>query len=264
MHMRRFQQSRALPPSAWHAPGSAEWWCSQRLFARRFRRNRPDASLEGKGANRRIRLLIVDDHAVFREGIRALFDLYPDIDVVAEAASASEAISRACAVQPDIVLMDVRLSDGSGAMACRAIRARAPEIAVLMLSAYSDGDALFAAIEGGAAGYVLKHARTTEVVNAIRRVANGDSYLDPAVAPRVLARIRQAEPNEDERLSRLTPTERRILALLANGLTNRRIGMRLGYAESTVKNYVSKILAKLEVSRRTEAAAYLVNHGKPS
>jgi two-component system, NarL family, response regulator DevR len=214
-------------------------------------------------ATRTIQVLIVDDHAVFCEGLRALFECYADIEVVAEAASATEGVQRACAVRPDVVLMDVRLPDESGVSACQAIRAQLPETAVLMLSAYSEEELLFAALDSGAAGYVLKHAHATEIADAVRRVDGGESYLDPTLAPQVLKRIRQAEPHEDQRLARLTPTEQRILGLVAKGLTNRQIAGELCYAESTVKNYVSSILAKLEVSRRTEAVAYLVNHGEP-
>jgi two-component system, NarL family, response regulator DevR len=207
-----------------------------------------------------IRVMLVDDHEVVRKGLRAMLDDLDDIQVVAEAASANEAVHRARASRPDVVVMDVRLPDRSGVLACRDIRAGQPEVAVLMLTSFSDDQALFDSIMAGAAGYVLKQIRGNDLVEGIRRVAAGESLLDPAVTARVLDRVRNPKGDVDSRLARLTPTEERILELVAEGQTNRQIGERIHLAEKTVKNYVSTILSKLEVSRRAEAAAYLVSH----
>jgi len=204
-----------------------------------------------------IRVMIVDDHEVVRAGLHAMLDAQADIEVVAEAASASEAVHRARSNSPDVVVMDVRLPDRSGVLACREIRDQHPDTAVLMLTSYADDQALFASIMAGAAGYVLKQIRGTDLVDGIRRVARGESLLDPAVTTRVLERVRNPGGVQDPRLARLTPTEARILELIADGLTNRTIGERLHLAEKTIKNYVSTILAKLEVHRRAEAAAYM-------
>lgn len=207
-----------------------------------------------------IRVMIVDDHKVFREGVRTMLEFYPDIRAVAEAGTAGEAVRRACAARPDVALLDVRLPDASGVVACREIRARQPDTAVLMLTAFEDEDPLFASIEAGAAGFLLKHAGTSELVEGIRRVAAGESFLDPSMTNHVLGRLRGADAEDDDRLYRLTATERHILDLVAGGLSNREIAEELSYAESTVKNYVSSILSKLEVARRTQAVAYLTAH----
>ena len=206
-----------------------------------------------------IRILLVDDHEVVREGLRALLDAQDDLEVVAEADSVAESITRARTFEPDVVVMDVRLPDGSGVEACREIRSRQPDTAVLMLTSFSDDQALFDSIMAGAAGYVLKQVRGAELIDSIRRVGSGESILDPAITARVLDRIRNPKQDEDPRLARLTPTELRIVEMIADGLTNRQIADRIHLAEKTVKNYVSAILSKLEVARRAEAAAYLAD-----
>jgi two-component system, NarL family, response regulator DevR len=206
-----------------------------------------------------IRIMLVDDHEVVRKGIRTMLEAHEDLEVVAEAGTADEAVLRARSYKPDVVVMDVRLPDRSGVLACRDIRAEHPDIAVLMLTSFSDDQALFDSIMAGAAGYVLKQIRGTELVEGIRRVGAGESLLDPAVTARVLDRVRNPQGDQDPRLARLTPTEARILEMIAEGLTNREIGDRIHLAEKTVKNYVSTILTKLQVSRRAEAAAYLAD-----
>ncbi len=204
-----------------------------------------------------IKVMLVDDHEVVRQGLRAMLDAQEDLEVVAEAGTAGEAVLRARSYKPDVVVLDVRLPDRSGVLACRDIRAEHPDMAVLMLTSFSDDQALFDSIMAGAAGYVLKQIRGTELIDGIRRVGAGESLLDPAVTARVLERVRNPKGDEDPRLARLTPTEARILEMIAEGLTNREIGERIHLAEKTVKNYVSTILTKLQVSRRAEAAAYL-------
>ena len=204
-----------------------------------------------------IKVMLVDDHEVVRQGLRAMLDAQEDLEVVAEAGTAGEAVLRARSYKPDVVVLDVRLPDRSGVLACRDIRAENPDMAVLMLTSFSDDQALFDSIMAGAAGYVLKQIRGSELVDGIRRVGSGESLLDPAVTARVLDRVRNPKGDEDPRLARLTPTEARILEMIAEGLTNRAIGERIHLAEKTVKNYVSTILTKLQVSRRAEAAAYL-------
>jgi DNA-binding NarL/FixJ family response regulator len=199
----------------------------------------------------------VDDHEVVRKGLRAMLEAQDDIEVVAEAANAAEAVTKAKAIRPDVVVMDVRLPDESGVIACRDIRSALPATAVLMLTSFSDDQALFDSIMAGAAGYVLKQIKGSELVDGIRRIAAGESLLDPAVTTRVLDRVRNPQADEDPRLARLTPTELRILEMIAEGHTNRGIGERIHLAEKTIKNYVSSILAKLQMSRRAEAAAYL-------
>lgn len=209
----------------------------------------------------RIRLLLVDDHEVVRGGLKALLEAAEDMTVVAEAGSVVEAIAQAERTRPDVVVMDVRLADGSGIEATREIRARRPETAVLMLTSFADDEALFASIMAGASGYVLKQIRGGELVRAIRAVGAGQSLLDPAVTSSVLDRLRKGKHMmRDEKLSRLTGQEERILSLVAKGRTNHEIGDDLHLAEKTVKNYVSTILSKLEVARRAEAAAYLARH----
>jgi two-component system response regulator DevR len=218
----------------------------------------------GGMAERPLRVLLVDDHEVVRDGIKALLAGTEDIVVAAEAATAREAVAVAERTQPDVVVMDVRLPDGSGIEATRDIRANRPAIQVLMLTSFADDEALFASIMAGAAGYVLKQIKGAELVRAIRTVGQGQSLLDPAVTKGVLERLRKGKHLfKDERLARLSPQEERILVLVADGGTNRQIGQELGLAEKTVKNYVSSILAKLEVARRAEAAAYLARHTTP-
>ena len=204
-----------------------------------------------------IRVLLVDDHEVVRQGVRAVLDAHDDLEVVDEAATANEGVIRARSCEPDVVVMDVVLPDRSGVEACRDIRSSQPSTAVLMLTSFSDDHALFDSIMAGAAGFVLKQVRGGDLADAVRRVGAGESLLDPAVTARVLDRIRNPNAPSDPLLSRLTPTEHRILGLITEGLTNRQIGDRIGLAEKTIKNYVSTILSKLQVVRRAEAAAYL-------
>jgi two-component system response regulator DevR len=208
-----------------------------------------------------LRVLLVDDHEVVRSGIKALLQATEDIIVTAEASSVREAIDEADRARPDVVVMDVRLIDGSGIEATREIRAKHPKTQVVMLTSFADDEALFASIMAGASGYVLKQVKGGELVRAIRTVGRGESLLDPAVTNAVLDRLRKGKHLlKDEKLARLSPQEERILSLVANGKTNREIGDELHLAEKTVKNYVSSILSKLEVARRAEAAAYLARH----
>jgi DNA-binding NarL/FixJ family response regulator len=208
-----------------------------------------------------LRVMLVDDHEVVRGGVRAMLQTTDDIIVTAEAASVQEAIDEAARSRPDVIVMDVRLTDGSGIEATRQIRADRPETKVLMLTSFADDDALFASIMAGASGYVLKQVNSAELLRAIRALGRGESLLDPAVTTSVLERLRKGKHlMQDERLARLSPQEERILGSVADGRTNREIGEELGLAEKTVKNYVSSILSKLEVARRAEAAAYLARH----
>lgn len=206
-----------------------------------------------------MRVLLVDDHEVVRSGLAAMLDSQEDLEVVAEAGTVAEAISRTRTFEPDVVVMDVRLPDGTGIEACREIRSRMPGVAVIVLTSFSDDQALFDSILAGAAGYVLKQVRGGDLVDSIRRVGAGESILDPTVTARVLDRIRNPREDQDPRLAKLTPTEMRIVEMIADGATNRQIADRIHLAEKTVKNYVSAILSKLEVSRRAEAAAYLAD-----
>ena len=208
-----------------------------------------------------LRVLLVDDHEVVRDGVKALLQATEDIIVTAEASSVREAIDEADRARPDVVVMDVRLADGSGIEATSEIRARHPKTSVIMLTSFADDEALFASIMAGASGYVLKQVKGGELVRAIRTVGKGESLLDPAVTSAVLDRLRKGKHLlKDEKLARLSPQEERIVALVADGKTNREIGDELHLAEKTVKNYVSSILSKLEVARRAEAAAYLARH----
>lgn len=202
-----------------------------------------------------VRIFLLDDHEVVRRGVRELLEAEDDLEVVGEAGSVEQALARIPATNPDVAVLDVRLPDGSGVEVCREVRSARPELACLMLTSFSDDEALFESILAGAAGYVLKEVRGGELVSSIRRVAAGETLLDPAVTTRVLERLRRG-PEEDPRLAGLTDQERRILALLADGLTNRQIAEVMILAEKTVKNYVSNLLAKLGMSRRTEAAVY--------
>ena len=208
-----------------------------------------------------LRVMLVDDHEIVRDGIRAMLDAEPDVVVAAQAGSVVEAVSEADRTRPDVVVMDVRLTDGSGIEATREILAKHPGTRVLMLTSFADDEALFASIMAGASGYVLKQVRTGELLRAIKAVGEGKSLLDPAVTDSVLERLRKGKHLlRDERLARLSPQEERILAMVADGRTNREIGEELTLAEKTVKNYVSSILSKLEVARRAEAAAYHARH----
>ena len=201
-----------------------------------------------------VRVFLLDDHEVVRRGLRELLESEDDIMVVGDADTAALALDRIPPTAPDVAVLDVRLPDGDGVEVCREIRSRHPEIACLMLTSYADDEALFAAIMAGAAGFILKQVRGNDLVDAIRRVARGESLLDPALTAKVMERLRH-EPEDDE-LAGLTPQERRILDLIADGLTNRQIGERMFLAEKTVKNYVSNVLAKLGMHRRTEAAVF--------
>ncbi len=201
------------------------------------------------------RVFLLDDHEIVRQGLRALLESQGDIEVVGEAGTAAEALARIPPLRPDVAVLDVRLPDGDGVQVCREVRAAAPEIQCLMLTSFADDEALFEAIMAGAAGYVLKQIKGTDIVDAIRRVAAGESLLDPDATKRVLDRIRNP-PEEDERLTTLTPQERRILELITDGLTNRQIAEEMFLAEKTVKNYVSNLLAKLSMERRTQAAVF--------
>jgi DNA-binding NarL/FixJ family response regulator len=200
-----------------------------------------------------IRVFLLDDHEVVRQGLRNLLEREGDIEVVGESGSAVEAGHRIPALRPDVAVLDGRLPDGSGIDVCRDVRSVDPSIRALILTSYEDDEALFAAIMAGAAGYVLKQIRGTDLVDAVRRVAAGQSLLDPALTARVLDRIRRG-PEQPDELRGLTDQERRILALVAEGLTNREIAGRMFLAEKTVKNYVSSLLAKLGLERRTQAA----------
>jgi len=205
-----------------------------------------------------VRVMLVDDHDIIRNGLRAMIEQAGDLRVVAEAGTMADAIREAARTRPDVIVMDVRLPDGSGIEATREIRAQNEQINVLMLTSFADDEALFSSIMAGARGYVLKKIRGGDVVRAIRSVGRGESLLDPVATEAVLERLRQGKHVvSDEKLARLSPQEERILMLVAEGHTNRQIGVRLRLAEKTVKNYVSTILSKLEVSRRAEAAAYL-------
>ncbi|MEJ7773240.1 MAG: response regulator transcription factor [Nocardioidaceae bacterium] len=201
-----------------------------------------------------IRIFLLDDHEIVRRGLRDLFEAEDDFVVVGESGSAVEATNRIPALRPDVAVLDGRLPDGSGVEVCRSIRSVDPTIQALILTSYDDDEALFAAIMAGAAGYVLKQIGSTDLVDAVRRVAAGQSLLDPAVTHRVLERLRSGPDNEPDELSELTAQERKILELIAEGLTNRQIAGRIYLAEKTVKNYVSSILMKLGLERRTQAA----------
>jgi two-component system response regulator DevR len=208
-----------------------------------------------------LRVMLVDDHVVVRDGIKSLLEATEDLVVCAEAGSVREAVAVAERALPDVIVMDVRLQDGSGIQATRDIRATRPQTQVLMLTSFADDEALFASIMAGAAGYVLKQIRGEELLQAIRTVGQGRSLLDPAVTASVLDRLRKGKHLlMDERLARLSPQEERILQAVSEGKTNGQIAQELGLAEKTVKNYVSSILTKLEVARRAEAAAYLARH----
>ena len=200
-----------------------------------------------------IRVFLLDDHEVVRRGLRDLLEGEGDIEIVGESGTAREATARIPALRPDVAVLDARLPDGSGIDVCRDVRSTDPSIKALILTIYDDDEALFAAIMAGAAGYVLKQIGAGDLVDSVRRVAAGQSLIDPQLMARVLERVRSGPP-EHEELAGLTDQERKILALIAEGLTNRQIGDRLFLAEKTVKNYVSSILSKLGLERRTQAA----------
>lgn len=204
-----------------------------------------------------LRVMLVDDHEVVREGLRTLLSRQTNMVVVGEAATMTEAIDVAARTKPDVIVMDVRLPDGSGVEACRAIREARPETKVIMLTSYADEEALFASIVAGAAGYLLKQTRGQAVIDAITTVAAGRSLLDPSVTGKVLERVRRGGEDPDPAFASLTDQERKVLGHLAEGRTNREIAEVLFLSEKTVKNYVSRILDKLGLARRAEAAAYM-------
>jgi RNA polymerase sigma factor (sigma-70 family) len=205
-----------------------------------------------------LKVMLVDDHEIVRQGLRALIEAEEDIEVVAEADSGGKAIELALWYKPRVVVMDVRMPEGSGVEACREIRAADPDIQIIMLTSFSDDEALFNSIMAGAAGFVLKQIRGRDLVDAIRTVGAGQSLLDPGVTKRVLERLRKSKfDDKDAKLSRLSPQEERILDLIGEGMTNREIAERINLSDKTVKNYVSTILQKLEVARRAEAASYV-------
>ena len=205
-----------------------------------------------------IRVMLVDDHEVVRKGLAALLEAEPDLEVVGEAGDGPEAVRLARIFQPQVVVMDIRMPGGGGVEACRELRDRDPDLQVIMLTSFSDDEALFNSIMAGAAGFVLKQIRGADLVNAIRTVASGQSLLDPGVTKRVLERLRRAKVDDrDPKLSRLSAQEERILGMVAEGRTNREIAESIHLSDKTVKNYVSSILQKLEVQRRSEAASYM-------
>jgi len=206
-----------------------------------------------------IRVYVLDDHEVVRRGLQDLLEASGDIVVVGESGLAAEATRRIPALRPHVALLDGRLPDGSGIDVCREIRSRQPDVSVLILTSYDDDEALFAAIMAGASGYLLKQMGGTDLVDAVRRVAAGQSLLDPAVTRQVLDRLREGPP-QDKALAQLTAQERTILELIGEGLTNRQIGQRMHLAEKTIKNYVSALLAKLGLERRTQAAVFASKH----
>jgi two-component system response regulator DevR len=209
-----------------------------------------------------LRLLVVDDHEVVRQGLVALLERREAFQVVAEAGTVAESIEQARRHQPDIVIMDVRLPDGSGIEACRAIRAELPDTRVVMLTSYPDEEAVLSAIVAGASGYLLKQIRGRDLVAALETVGRGGSLLDPAVTERVLERIRRiaSGASESDEISQLTSQERKILLLVAEGKTNKEIASEIFLSDKTVKNYVSSILAKLNLERRAQAAAFVAKH----
>lgn len=210
----------------------------------------------------RISVYLLDDHELVRTGLRQLLGAEPDIDVVGESGSAVVATRRIPALRPDVAVLDARLPDGSGIEVCRAVRAQDPSIRILVLTTFDEDESLFAAILAGASGYVLKSVRNADLVDDIRTVAAGGSLIDPALTGRVLDRVRQG-PSEEAGLEGLTAQERRVLALIAQGLSNRQIAEQTCLAEKTVKNYVSSILSKLGMQRRTQAAVLMATIARP-
>jgi len=210
-----------------------------------------------------IRVFLLDDHEVVRRGVQDLLEAEPDIEVVGEASTAAEALARVPALRPDVAILDVRLPDGDGVSVCRDLRSQLPDLACLMLTSFADDEALFDAIMAGAAGYVLKQIRGSDLTGAVRTVARGGSLLDPRATASVMGRLRD-QANVKDPLQGLTEREREILELIGEGLSNREIGDRMFLAEKTVKNYVSNLLAKLGMQRRTQAAVYAadVRHGR--
>ena len=202
-----------------------------------------------------ITVFLLDDHEIVRRGVRELLESEGDIEVIGEAATVAEALTRIPLAQPDVAVLDVQLPDGSGVEVCRDLLSDRPELRCLMLTSFADDEALFDAVVAGASGYLLKQVRGSDILNSVRKVAAGVSLLDPALTARVIERIRRG-PVEDELIKDLTGQERKILGLLADGKTNRQIAEELFLAEKTVKNYVSNLLSKMGMNRRTEAAVY--------
>jgi DNA-binding NarL/FixJ family response regulator len=210
---------------------------------------------------RPLRLLIVDDHEVVRQGLVALLARRPGFEIVAEAGTAAQAVTEAARFEPDVVVMDVRLPDGTGIEACRDIRTARPETRVIMLTSYPDEEAVLSAIVAGASGYLLKQVRGRDLVAALEAVGRGESLLDPAITEKVLDRVRRAATGEDtDELAQLTAQERKILLLVAEGKTNKQIAAEIFLSDKTVKNYVSSILGKLDLQRRAQAAAFVAKH----
>lgn len=215
-----------------------------------------------------IRVFLLDDHEVVRRGVSDLLDAEPDIEVVGEAGTIGHALARGPALRPDVAVLDVRLPDGNGITVCRELRDRMPGLACLMLTSFDDDDALLDAIMAGASGYVLKQIKGSDLISAVRTVASGQSMLDPATTARLMSSLRgdstpAVEP-EDELLAGLSPREREILALIGEGMTNRQIGKQLYLSEKTVKNHISRLLAKLGVERRIQAAVLATQHQPPA
>jgi DNA-binding NarL/FixJ family response regulator len=210
-----------------------------------------------------IRVFLVDDHEIVRRGIADLLDAETDIEVVGEAGTAAQARARIAATNPDVAVLDVRLPDGSGIDVCREVRSSQPGVRCIILTAYDDDDALRAAVIAGASGYVLKDIRGGKLIESVRRAAAGKNLIDPAIAQRVVSQLKSTTP-ADPLLDALSLRERQILALIADGLTNRQIGDRLTLAEKTVKNYVSSLLSKLGLEHRTQAAIFHVEHRNPA
>jgi two-component system response regulator DevR len=203
-----------------------------------------------------VRVFLLDDHEVVRTGLKQLLESGGDIEVVGEADTAASALVRIPALRPDVAVLDARLPDGSGIEVCRQVRSSNPQTKAIILTSFDDDEALFAAIMAGAAGYVLKQVTGQDLIAAVRHVAAGGSLLDPSVTAKVMERLRDGAPGEPDELKSLTAQERRILELVAEGLTNRQIGERLFLAEKTVKNYMSNVLSKLGLERRTQAAVF--------
>ncbi len=213
-----------------------------------------------------IRVFLLDDHEVVRRGVHDLLDAEPDIEVIGEAGTTAQALVRGPALRPDVAVLDVRLPDGDGITVCRELRSRMPTLACLMLTSFDDDDALLDAIMAGAAGYVLKQIKGSDLVAAVRTVASGQSMLDPATTARLMSSLRGGGPEaapanpQDQALAGLSPREREILVLIGEGMTNRQIGKQLYLSEKTVKNHISRLLAKLGVERRIQAAVLATEH----
>ncbi len=216
-------------------------------------------------SGQKIRVLLVDDHEVVRVGLRSLVARERGMEVVGEAADAAEAVAQAARLRPDVVVMDVRLPDRSGVEACREIRSADPAVKVIMLTSYADEEAVFNSILAGASGYLLKQIRGQELVRAVETVAGGQSLLDPAVTQKVLEKVKRlASGGQPDEITQLSTQERKVLALVADGKTNKEIAAALGLSDKTVKNYLSHVFEKLNLSRRAEAAAFFARRRSPS